>query len=77
MYGSSKIRLATLVGEVPGTSGVTCKANVVHPGVLGSMAIAENRGVQEGAARLCRKSEPVLKSIVPIDSVEIPITSVG
>lgn len=44
MYGTSKVRLATQVGEVPGTSGATCNAKAVHPGVLGSMVITENRG---------------------------------
>lgn len=44
MYGTSKVRLATQVGEVPGTSGGTCNANVVHPGVLGSTVITENGG---------------------------------
>lgn len=44
MYGTSKVRLATQIGEVPGTSGGTCNANVVHPGVLGSTVITENRG---------------------------------
>lgn len=48
MYGTSKVRLATQVGEMPGPSGVTCNAKVVHPGVLGSKVITENRGCRRG-----------------------------
>lgn len=72
MYGTSKIRSATQVGGVPGRSGATCKANVLHPGVLGYMAITEDRG-QEGAARLCRNHSQWIsdsfekkKSVFPI-----------
>lgn len=69
MYGTSKIRLATGVGEVPGRSGATCKA-VLHPGVLGSVAITEDRGCRrvlpDWIGIRASGSVTVLKSIFPI-----------
>lgn len=73
MYGTSKIRSATQVGGVPGRSGATCKANVLHPGVLGYMAITEDRVrmvLPDCVGITASGSVTVLKkSVFPSDSV--------
>lgn len=70
MYGTSKIRLATQVGGVPGKLGATCKANVIHPGVLSPMATTENGGCKrvlpDWVGIRASGSVTVLNSIFPI-----------